>query len=37
MRYGDTGVLGGIDFGIRTGEVVALLGPDGAGKPDIGL
>ena len=32
MRYGDNDVLTGVDFDVRTDEVVCLLGPNGAGK-----
>jgi ABC-2 type transport system ATP-binding protein len=32
MRYGDNDVLTGVDFEVRTDEVVCLLGPNGAGK-----
>ncbi|OAP21392.1 Arginine transport ATP-binding protein ArtM [Amycolatopsis sp. M39] len=30
--YGDTDVLGGIDFAIEPGQVVAVIGPSGGGK-----
>jgi ABC-type Na+ transport system ATPase subunit NatA len=29
--------MASIDFCVRTGEVVAMLGPNGEGKPNIGL
>ena len=32
MTYGTHDVLTGVDFEVRTGEVVCLLGPNGAGK-----
>jgi ABC-2 type transport system ATP-binding protein len=32
MRYGEKDVLTGVDFDIRSGEVLCLLGPNGAGK-----
>ena len=31
-RYGGVTAVGGVDLGIRRGEVFGLLGPDGAGK-----
>ena len=32
MNYGDIRALRGVNFQVRSGEVVALLGPNGAGK-----
>src|SRR5580700_11531375 len=32
MLYGAKEVLSGVEFSVRTGEVVAMLGPNGAGK-----
>jgi ABC-2 type transport system ATP-binding protein len=32
MLYGAKEVLSGVDFTLRTGEVVAMLGPNGASK-----
>ncbi len=32
MSYGAVPVLNGVEFEVRTGEVVAMLGPNGAGK-----
>ena len=32
MSYGSHEVLTGVDFDVRSGEVVCLLGPNGAGK-----
>ncbi len=34
-RYGDTGVLGGIDLAVEEGEFVAILGFSGAGKTTL--
>src|SRR3989442_1715693 len=31
-KYGDTKAVGGMDLGIRRGEIFGLIGPDGAGK-----
>ncbi len=31
-RFGDVDAVDGLDFGVRTGELFGLVGPDGAGK-----
>ena len=36
-RYKDTVALDGFSLSVTAGTVCGLLGPSGAGKPDIGL
>ena len=33
--FGDNPVLRGIDFSVRTGEVVVIMGPSGSGKTTL--
>ena len=36
-RFGPTLALDGMSFTVQPGQVTGFVGPNGAGKPDIGL